>query len=408
MALYEYKVRDRDGRVITSTMEAENEREVAASLRQRGYFISEIKQAKTGLQRDVELPQWLSRGTSVKPKDVMVFSRQFATIINAGVPVVQSLQVLFTQTQNPAFKAIVKKIREDVETGISLSDAMAKHPQLFNRLYIQLIRAGEASGNLDTILDRVAVHMEKEATQRRKIRNAMTYPVIIFFIAIAVTWYLLVAVVPQFGAMISELGGEMPAMTRAVMGISDFVSGFWWVILIAIVAVGVGIRLWHRTPNGRMTIDSFLLRMPIFGSLLQRRSIANFANTFGMLLRGGVNIIEAINITKGTANNALVENILERSRESVERGEQLSSTLHRYPQVFPPMVPSMLAIGEESGALDTMLVKIGDFYDAEVEESIAGLTTTIEPIMIVGIAVIVGFIVIAMFVPMMSVVGQLM
>lgn len=408
MALYEYKVRDRDGRVITSTMEADNEREVATSLRQRGYFISEIKQAKTGLQRDVELPKWLSRGTSVKPKDVMVFSRQFATIINAGVPVVQSLQVLQTQTQNPAFKAVVKKIREDVETGIPLSDAMAKHPQLFNRLYIQLIRAGEASGNLDTILDRVAVHMEKEAAQRRKIRNAMTYPVIIFFIAIAVTWYLLVAVVPQFGAMISELGGEMPAMTRMVMGISDFVAGFWWVILLAVIGVGVGIRLWHRTPNGRMTIDSSLLRMPIFGSLLQRRSIANFANTFGMLLRGGVNIIEAINITKGTANNALVESILERARESVERGEQLSTTLHRYPQVFPPMVPSMLAIGEESGALDIMLVKIGDFYDAEVEESIAGLTTTIEPIMVVGIAVIVGFIVIAMFVPMMSVVGQLM
>lgn len=408
MALYEYKVRDRDGRVITSTMEAANEREVATSLRQRGYFISEIKQAKTGLQRDVELPKWLSRGTSVKPKDVMVFSRQFATIINAGVPVVQSLQVLHTQTQNPAFKAIVKKIREDVETGLPLSDAMAKHSQLFNRLYIQLIRAGEASGNLDTILDRVAVHMEKEAAQRRKIRNAMTYPIIIFFIAIAVTWYLLVAVVPQFGAMISELGGEMPAMTRAVMGVSDFVSRFWWVIVLAIIAAAVGIRLWRRTPNGRMTIDSFLLRMPIFGSLFQRRSIANFANTFGMLLRGGVNIIEAINITKGTANNALVESVLERSREAVERGEQLSTTLHRYPQVFPPMVPSMLAIGEESGALDTMLVKIGDFYDAEVEESIAGLTTTIEPIMIVGIAVIVGFIVIAMFVPMMSVVGQLM
>lgn len=408
MALYEYKVRDREGRVITSTMEADNEREVATSLRQRGYFISEIKQAKTGLQREVELPKWLSRGTSVKPKDVMVFSRQFATIINAGVPVVQSLQVLQTQTQNPAFKTVVKKIREDVETGIPLSDAMAKHPQLFNRLYIQLIRAGEASGNLDTILDRVAVHMEKEAAQRRKIRNAMMYPIIIFFIAIVVTWYLLVAVVPQFGAMISELGGEMPAMTRMVMGISDFVAGFWWVILLAVIGVGVGMRLWHRTPNGRMTIDSSLLRMPIFGSLLQRRSIANFANTFGMLLRGGVNIIEAINITKGTANNALVESILERARESVERGEQLSTTLHRYPQVFPPMVPSMLAIGEESGALDIMLMKIGDFYDAEVEESIAGLTTTIEPIMIVGIAVIVGFIVIAMFVPMMSVVGQLM
>lgn len=408
MALYEYKVRDREGRVITSTMEADNEREVAMSLRQRGYFISEIKQAKTGLQRDVELPKWLSRGTSVKPKDVMVFSRQFATIINAGVPVVQSLQVLQTQTQNQAFKTVVKKIREDVETGIPLSDAMAKHPQLFDRLYIQLIRAGEASGNLDTILDRVAVHMEKEAAQRRKIRNAMTYPIIIFFIAIVVTWYLLVAVVPQFGAMILELGGEMPAMTRMVMGISDFVARFWWAILFAVIGVGVGIRLWHRTPNGRMAIDSSLLRMPIFGSLLQRRSIANFANTFGMLLRGGVNIIEAINITKGTANNALVESILERARESVERGEQLSATLHRYPQVFPPMVPSMLAIGEESGALDIMLLKIGDFYDAEVEESIAGLTTTIEPIMIVGVAVIVGFIVIAMFVPMMSVVGQLM
>lgn len=408
MTLYQYKVRDRDGRVMQATMEAETERDVATALRQRGFFISEIKPAKTGLQRDVELPQWIRSGSSVGMKDVMVFSRQFATVINAGVPVVQSLNVLQRQTQNPTFSTVIRRIREDVETGIPLSDAMEKYPKLFDRLYIQLVRAGEASGNLDSILDRVAVHMEKEASQRRKIRNAMIYPVAIFVIAIIVVWFLLVSVVPQFGSMINELGGEMPTMTQIVMNASNFIQRFWWVIILFLVGVGVGVALWRRTPAGRMRIDTFLLRMPIFGPLLQKRAIATFSNTFGMLLRGGVNILESLNITKGTADNAMIESILERSREAVERGEQLSTTLHRHPRVFPPMVPSMLAIGEESGALDTMLEKIGEFYDAEVEETIAGLTTVIEPVMLMGIAVIVGFIVISMFLPMMSVIGQLM
>lgn len=408
MTLYEYKVRDRDGRVLKDSMEAESERDVAAALRQRGFFISEIKPAKTGLQRDVALPEWMRAGGAINAKDVMVFSRQFATIINAGVPVVQSLLVLQRQTQNQTFAAVIRRIREDVETGIPLSDAMAKYPKLFDRLYVQLVRAGEASGNLDAILDRIAVHMEKEATQRRKIRNAMIYPVVIFVIAIIVVWFLLVSVVPQFGSMIAELGGDMPAMTQVVMTASNILSRFWWVVILAFAAIGGAFVLWYRTPTGRMRIDTFALRMPIFGTLLQKRSIATFANTFGMLLRGGVNILEALNITKGTANNALMESILERSRESVERGEQLSTTLHRYPRVFPPMVPSMLAIGEESGALDTMLEKIGEFYDSEVDETIAGLTTVIEPIMLLGIAVMVGFIVISMFLPMMSVIGQLM
>lgn len=408
MTLFEYKVRDRDGRVLKASMEAETERDVAVALRQRGFFISEIKPAKTGLQRDVALPEWMRSGGAVSPKDVMVFSRQFATIINAGVPVVQSLLVLQRQTQNQTFASIIRRIREDVETGIPLSDAMAKYPKLFDRLYVQLVRAGEASGNLDAILDRVAIHMEKEASQRRKIRNAMIYPIVILLIAIAVVWFLLVSVVPQFGSMITELGGDMPAMTQVVINASSFVKQFWWIVILFFAALIGGIVLWYRTPAGRMRIDTFALRMPVFGSLLQRRAIATFANTFGMLLRGGVNILEAINITKGTANNALMENILERSREAVERGEQLSTTLHRHPRVFPPMVPSMLAIGEESGSLDTMLEKIGEFYDAEVDETIAGLTTVIEPIMLVGIAIMVGFIVISMFLPMMSVIGQLM
>ncbi len=407
MPVYEYKARDRTGKLIAATMEAASERDVAASLRQKGYFISEIKAPKSGLNAEIKLPKWLDIGSVPNTRDITIFSRQFATVINAGLPVVQSLSILQRQAEKQGLKDALKRVREDVETGQNLSDALAKHPRLFNKLYIYLVRAGEVSGNLDGILERIATYMEKQAALRGKIRTALTYPTVVLVIALAVTWFLLTGIVPQFAQILDQLGGELPVITRALIAISDFLRFQWWLLAIIIVAGIVGLIMFRRTPNGRRAIDRLLLRTPVVGTLVQKSAIASFSNTFGLLLRSGVNIIESIDITKGTAGNAIVEDILTETKEAVQRGEQISTTLSKYPRVFPPMVSSMVAIGEETGAVDSMLQKVADFYEREVDEAVESLTAALEPALIVFLGVIVGFIVAGMFLPMFSIIGQL-
>lgn len=407
MPVYEYKARDRTGKLIAATMEAASERDVAASLRQKGYFISEIKAPKSGLNAEIRLPKWLDIGSVPNTRDITIFSRQFATVINAGLPVVQSLAILQRQAEKQGLKDALRRVREDVETGQNLSDALSRHPRLFNKLYIYLVRAGEVSGNLDGILERIATYMEKQAALRGKIRTALTYPTVVLVIALGVTWFLLTGIVPQFAQILDQLGGELPVITRALIAVSDFLRFQWWLLALIIVAAVVGLIMFRRTPNGRRVIDRFLLRTPVIGTLVQKSAIASFSNTFGLLLRSGVNIIESIDITKGTAGNAIVEDILTETKEAVQRGEQISSTLMKYPRVFPPMVSSMVAIGEETGAVDSMLQKVADFYEREVDEAVESLTAALEPALIVFLGVIVGFIVAGMFLPMFSIIGQL-
>ncbi len=407
MPVFEYKARDRTGKLIAATMEAASERDVAASLRQKGYFISEIKSPKSGLSADIKLPKWLDIGSVPNARDITIFSRQFATVINAGLPVVQSLAILHRQAEKQGLKDALRRVREDVETGQNLSDALSRHPRLFNKLYIYLVRAGEVSGNLDGILERIAAYMEKQAALRGKIRTALTYPTVVLVIALAVTWFLLTGIVPQFAQILDQLGGDLPVITRALIAISDFLRFQWWLLAIIGVGIIVGVALFYRTPNGRRTIDRLLLRTPVIGTLVQKSAIASFSNTFGLLLRSGVNIIESIDITKGTAGNAIVEDILTETKEGVQRGEQISTTLMKYPRVFPPMVSSMVAIGEETGAVDSMLQKVADFYEREVDEAVDSLTAALEPALIVFLGVIVGFIVAGMFLPMFSIIGQL-
>ena len=407
MPVFEYKARDRAGKVIAATMEAGSQREVAASLREKGYFVSEIKSPRRGLNADIKLPAWLDPSARPGVRDVTVFSRQFATVINAGLPVVQSLSILQRQTEKQGFKNALKKIREDVETGLPLSDAMAKYPGIFNKLYIYLVKAGEVSGNLDGILERVAAYLEKQAELRGKIRTALTYPTVVLIIAIAVTFFLLTGIVPQFATILDQLGGELPIITRVLIAISEFLQNLWWLLLLVIIGTVIGLRLWYRTDNGRHALDRLSLRIPVFGVLIQKTAIANFSSTFGLLLRSGVNIIESLEITKGAARNAIVEDILDETKESVQRGEQISVTLMKYPRVFPPLVSSMTAIGEETGAVDSMMQKIADFYEREVDEAVASLTAALEPALIVFLGVIVGFIVAGMFLPMFSIIGQL-
>ncbi len=407
MPVFHYKARDRSGKVIASTMEATSQRDVATALRDKGYFISEIKAPGSGLRSDITLPSWLAFLNRPSLRDVTVFSRQFATVINAGLPVVQSLSILQRQADNKMMKDALKSIREDVETGLPLSDAMAKFPGIFNKLYIYLVQAGEASGNLDGILERVATYMEKQAALRGKIRTAMTYPTVVMVIALAVTYFLLTGIVPQFAQILGQLGGELPAITTILIAISDFLRFQWWLLLLIIVGSVVGIGFYYRTENGRHVIDNFLLRVPVIGTLVKKSAIASFANTFGLLLRSGVNIVESLEITKGSAGNAIVEDILEETKEDVQRGSQVSSTLQKYPVVFPPLVTSMLSIGEETGAMDSMLYKVAEFYEREVDEAVDGLTAALEPAMIVFLGVVVGFIVAGMFLPMFSIIGQL-
>ena len=407
MPAYTYKARDRSGKLIEAVMEAASQRDVAANLREKGLIPTEIAVPKTGMQADIKLPAWLDIGGKTNLRDVTVFSRQFATVINAGLPVVQSLAILQRQAEKASLKDALKKIREEVETGLPLSEAMGKHPKIFNRLYIYLVRAGEASGNLDGILERIATYQEKQAALRGKLKSAMTYPGVVLTIALGVTYFLLTGIVPQFAGILTQLGGELPIITKILMALSDFLTNQWWVLALMIVGTVGGVTLFYRTDRGKHVIDALLLKTPVVGNLIQKAAIASFSNTFGLLLKSGVNIIEAIEITKGTAGNVIIEDVLEEAKQSVQRGEQISVTLINRPKIFPPLVSSMISIGEETGNVDAMMEKIAGFYEREVNEAIEGLTAALEPMLIVFLGGVVGFIVAGMFLPMFAIMGQL-
>lgn len=403
MPSFNYKARDREGRLIAAVIEAEDIRTAARSLRDKGFFVAEIKEQGRGLQAEIKLPG-LDRGPSLK--DLAVFSRQLATMLSAGLPIVQSLAILEKQTENKKFREIIKEIRTEVEGGTSFSDALTKH-KLFSRLFVNLVKAGETSGTLDAILDRLATFLEKDLELRGKIRSALTYPTIVFVFAVGVTYFLLTGVVPQFAGILTGLGSELPLLTRLLIAISDALrAGTLFIVLLAIVGF-FAYRSYYRTEQGRRVIDRIKLRMPVFGNLNKKSALARFSRTFGLLITSGVNIVESLDITKGTAGNAIIEDILEETKTTIQAGEPVYATIQAYPQVFPPMVGSMIAIGEETGALDVMLQKIGDFYEREVDEAVSSLTAAIEPIMIVFLGGVVGLIVAGMFLPLFQIINTL-
>ncbi|WP_155299484.1 type II secretion system F family protein [Deinococcus kurensis] len=404
MPVFEYRVRDRSGKVLKSQMEAETANQVRDTLRSKGLMIVEIKAPKTGLNADVKIPFLDNRPPSLK--QVAIFSKQLATLINAGVPLVQSLAILQKQIEHKGFQGVVKEMRSDIEAGTPLSDAIAKHPKIFNRLYLNLVRAGETSGTLDSVLERIAAFQEKELALRGKIKSALTYPVVVLVFAILITYFLLTTIVPQFAGILAQLNAPLPFITRMLMAVSSFLQHQILFLVAIIAAVAFGYRAYYRTPKGRVVIDDIKLRVPILGNLIQKSAISSFARTFGLLISSGVNIIESLEITKGTANNAIVEDSIDNAKNVVMVGEQMSSSLASS-KVFPPMVVSMISIGEETGSLDDMLVKVGDFYDREVDEAVDSMTAAIEPMMIVFLGVIVGMIVAGMFLPMFSIIGQL-
>jgi type IV pilus assembly protein PilC len=390
---YSYKVRDRRGAMLTGEIQADSRDLVLAKLREMEYIPLEVKAKNSGLKKEFSL-----RPGRVKLKHLAVFSRQFATMVNSGLPLLRTLAILADQTESKELAKIVGEMRLDVERGSSLSESMEKHPKAFNELYVALVRAGEVSGNLDQVLLRVADTIEKEVSLRRKIKSAMTYPTVVFGLVVIILTVMLVFVVPTFKDLYADLGGTLPGPTRLLITVSDIVRRFF-PIVVGVIAIGIwGFRQWLKTDRGRYAFDRFKLKIPIFGELFRKTALSRFARTLGTLSRSGVPILQALDIVQQTVKNAVVARAVKDVQASVKEGESLTKPLTRHP-VFPPMVVQMMAVGEETGALDTMLEKIADFYDEEIEAAVESLTSMIEPVLIAVVGGTVGAIVIALYLP---------
>jgi type IV pilus assembly protein PilC len=346
------------------------------------------------------------KSKGVSAKDLAVFTRQFSVMIGAGLPLVQCLEILGTQSENKNFGAVILATRADVEAGASLADAMAKHPKAFDSLFTNMIAAGEAGGILDAILKRLATYIEKNVKLKGQVKSAMIYPSAVIIIATVVVTAILWKVIPTFASLFAGLGADLPLPTRIVIALSDALVKFMPFIIVAVIAAVFGIKSYYATEGGRRVIDRFMLSLPILGLLLRKIAVARFCRTLSTLLSSGVSILEALDITARTAGNAIIEDAIQVTRKSIERGETVAGPL-KQTAVFPPMVVQMIGVGEATGALDTMLGKIADFYEEEVDVAVAGLLTLLEPVMIAFLGGVVGGIVIAMYLPIFSLIGEL-
>ncbi|HVD16497.1 MAG TPA: type II secretion system F family protein [Actinomycetota bacterium] len=398
---YTYKVRDRQGRMIGGTLEADSQGAVATRLRQMGYAPISIEAAKRGgLKMEISLPG----GGRVKPKDLAVFSRQFATMINSGLSLLRALTILAEQTANKRLATVIGEVRAEVEKGTALSVALAQHPKVFNRLYVAMIRSGEVGGFLDQVLLRVAETLEREVALRSKIKSAMTYPVVVFAMVLMIVSAMLVFIVPMFKNLYASLGGQLPLPTRILVGVSDVVKQGFPFVILGIILASFGFRRWIATSSGRYRMDAFKLKAPVFGPLFHKTALSRFSRTLATLLRSGVPILQSLEIVSETVNNGVLSKAVKDTQDAVREGESLAVPLAKH-AVFPAMVVQMLAVGEETGALDTMLSKVADFYDQEVEAAVDALTSLIEPILIAVMGGAVGSMVIALYMPMFNIIN---
>jgi type IV pilus assembly protein PilC len=395
---YTYRVRNRQGEIFQDQMEGADTMAVAYELRQKGLLVIDVKEQSVS-QKDI-----LEPFKRVKLGDLVVFSRQFATMINAGLPIVRALYVLSEQTENQKLKEVVVQVRKDVEAGLALSEALEKHPKVFSRLYVEMVRAGEIGGMLDEVLLRVADQLEGDQELRRKVKSAMTYPMVVLVLAILAASFMLIFIVPVFARMFEDLGGTLPLPTRVAMGISGILTSIYGVLVYAAMGAAVfGFLRWKNTENGRRVWGRISLRLPAkIGDVIQKVALARFARTLGTLSAAGVPILQAIEITATSSGNWVVENALLKSRDAIREGLPIYKPLEDEP-VFPPMVIRMIAVGEETGDIDGMLGKIADFYESEVDATVKALTSIIEPLMIVVVGGIVGGIIIAMYLPMFKI-----
>ena len=400
MPVFKWKGEDRTGATQTGEIEAPHEAAVRTQLRRMQIKPTKVKQKGKDLFENVAFMQ-----PKVKGPDVVVFARQFATMINAGLPLIQSLDILQAQQENRTFKKILKEIKDRVEEGSTLADAMGKHPKIFDDLFVNMVAAGEVGGILDTILNRLSAYMEKAMKLKRQVKGAMTYPVIVMIIAVLVIAVILIFVIPVFEQMFADFGGVLPAPTRIVVGMSRFVKGNVIFILIGLGLLGFAFKRFYATDRGRATVDDLLLKLPVFGPLLQKVAVARFTRTMGTMISSGVPILEALDIVAKTAGNVTIEKALYNVRAGITQGRTMAEPLGES-KVFPSMVVQMVAVGEQTGALDAMLGKIADFYDDEVDAAVEALTSMIEPFMMVFLGTTIGGLVIAMYLPIFKMAGM--
>ena len=402
MPLFEYTARNAaNGQIQKGQVDVKSKEEVSAYLRKNRMILVSVREAPT----KVSLGNF--RKGRVKTRDIVIFTRQFATMINAGLPLVQSLSILAAQTENKTLQEVTKAVVHDVEAGNTLADAFSKHPKAFTQLYVNMVAAGEAGGILDTILIRLATFLEKSDALIRKVKGAMVYPAVIMTVAVGAVAVLLIFVIPTFQTMFESAGIPLPGPTQFVIFLSESLQAKWYIFVAVIIAFVVFIKRWYKTSSGQLILDKMLLNAPVFGPLQRKTAIARFTRTLGTLVASGVSILDGLEITARTAGNRVLHDAIMESRASIAGGETISEPLKRA-GVFPPMVVQMINVGEQTGGLDEMLTKIADFYDEEVDAAVEALLSAMEPIMIVFLGVVVGGMIVAMYLPifdMMSAVG---
>ena len=396
MATFVYSARTLTGELQSGEIDLPNRDEVVGYLRRQRLIPVKVEKKAAAIN--------ISFGSGIKTRHVVIFTRQFATMINSGLPLVQSLEILAKQTESPALAKVIEQVLYDVEAGNTLADSMRKHPKAFNDLYVNMVAAGEAGGILDVILLRLATFLEKNDALVRKIKGAMIYPGVIMSVAVGAVAILLIFVIPTFQGMFESAGVELPVPTQIVIGMSDFLQAYWWGVLGGILAAGVAIQQTYRTSGGQLAIDKLLLRVPILGTLLLKAAVARFTRTLGTLVSSGVSILEGLEITARTAGNRVIHDAIMGSRASIAGGDTISEPL-RKSGVFPPMVVQMINVGEQTGGLDEMLGKIADFYDEEVDTAVEALLSAMEPIMIVVLGTVVGGMIVAMYLPIFDMIN---
>jgi type IV pilus assembly protein PilC len=401
MPAYQWRGRTRNNAVTKGEMEANSEQEARTRLQRQGITPEKVKKKPKDLFEDVAFLQ-----PAVKEQDVIVFARQFSTMIDAGLPIIQCLDILQAQQENKTFKKMLKEIKESVESGQTLAEALKKYPNQFDSLFVNMVAAGEAGGILDVILRRLAAYMEKAAKLKAQVKGAMTYPAVTIIIAIIVVAVILVFVIPVFEEMFADFGKALPAPTQVVIGMSRFVKGNILWIIIGLVLFIIAFRQFYKTERGRALVDDLMLKTPVIGVLIRKSAVARFTRTMGTMLASGVAILEALEIVARTAGNKTIEKAVYRVRSGIAEGQTIADPLAET-NVFPPMVCQMIAVGESTGAIDAMMEKIADFYEDEVDQAVDNLTSLIEPFMLVFLGVTIGGLVVAMYLPIFKMAGAI-
>ncbi len=399
MSLFAWKGRTAGGEVRSGEIEARDRDDALAQLRRKRVIVTQVRPKPKGMKFS------FGQGKrNVRSRDLAIFTRQFSTMIDSGLPLVQCLDILSKQSDDANFRTIIQDVMHDVEAGTTLAEAMAKHPQAFDSLYVNMVDAGEAGGILDKILQRLATYIEKAEALKRKIKSAMTYPAVVMSVAGGAMLFMLLFIIPVFAEVFDDFGGELPMATQIVVDLSNFLKSAWYIIAVVVVLLVVALKRYRKTERGARQIDSLLLRAPVIGDLLRKGSIARFTRTLGTMISSGVAILSGLDITARTAGNKIIEEAIQATKTSIREGETIAQPL-KEAGVFPPMVVQMISVGEETGALDKMLEKIANFYDEEVNTAVETLTSIIEPVMIVVMGVAVGGMVVAMYLPMFKLIN---